>query len=111
MEANRYQAIKQYLSTSKYLRWIKTAGEKSKWQHKCDKIIVIEEQLFHKEKRGQPTLVVQQHQVAAILYMVHDHPTGRHRGLGSMSQKIRQMYYWETIFENCKQYVQMCRAC
>ena len=59
MEANQYQAIKQYLSTLEYPRWTKTAGEKSKQRHKCDKIVVIEGQLFHKEKREQPTLVVQ----------------------------------------------------
>ncbi len=72
---------------------------------------MIEGQLFHEEKKGQLILVVQRHQVAAILYMVHDHPTGGYRGPGSMSQKIRQMYYWKTIFEDCKRHVQMCRAC
>ena len=111
MEANQYQAIKQYLLTLEYPRWTKTAGEKTKWRHKCEKIIVIERQLFYKEKKGQLTLVVQQHQIAAILYIVHDHPIGGHRGPGSMSQKICQMYYWETIFENCKRHVQTCRAC
>ena len=42
---------------------------------------------------------------------VHDHPTGGHRGPGSISQKIRQMYYWETIFEDCKRHVQTYRTC
>src|SRR6266498_3845355 len=74
-------------------------------------MILIGGQIFHDEKKGQLTLVIQQHQVAAILYMVHDHLTGGHRGLGSMSQKIRQAYYWETIFEDCKRYMQTCRAC
>ncbi len=72
-----------------YPKWMKIAGEKSKWWQKIKKIILIEGQLFHEEKKGQPTLIVQEHQVAAILYMVYDHPTEGHRDPGNMSQKIR----------------------
>jgi len=43
--------------------------------------------------------------------MIYDNPIEGYRGPGSMSQKIRQMYYWKTIFEDCKRHVQMCRAC
>ncbi len=95
MEANQYQAIKHYLTTSEYLKWIKTEGEKSKWQHKTARMVVIKGQLFYHEKKRQPTLVVLQHQVVAILYMIHDHPTGGHRDPESMSQKICQAYYWK----------------
>ncbi len=52
MEVNQYQAIRHYLLTSEYPRWTKIAGKKSKWRHKCDKIIVIKGQLFHEEKKG-----------------------------------------------------------
>ncbi len=67
--------------------------------------MLIERQLFHEEKKGQPTLVVQKHQITAILYMVHDHPIGEHQDSGSMSQKICQAYYWETSYEDCKKHV------
>ncbi len=88
MKANQYQVIKHYISTLKYSKWMKTVGEKSKWWQKVKKLILIEGQLFHKEKKGQLTLVVQKYQVAIILYMIYDHPTGEYRGPGSMSQKI-----------------------
>jgi len=31
---------------------MKTAGKKSKWQQKVRKLILVEEQLFHEEKKG-----------------------------------------------------------
>ncbi len=111
MKANQYQMIKYYISISKYLKWIKIARKRSKWQQKVKKLILIEGQLFHEKKRYQPTLVVQKHQIAAILYIVYDHSTRGHRGPESMSQKIRQAYYWEMIYEDCKRYIQTCRVC
>ncbi len=64
---------------------MKIAEEKLKWWQKVKKLILMEGQLFHEEKKGQLILIVQKHQVIAILYIVHDHSMGRHRGSGSMS--------------------------
>ncbi len=89
MEANQYQAIKHYILISEYPKWMKTAREKSKQRQKVRKIILLEGQLFHEKKKDQPTLVIQKHQVTAILYMVYDHPIGGHRSLGNINQKIR----------------------
>jgi len=74
-------------------------------------MILIEGQLFHEKKKSQPILVVQKYQIAAILYMVYDYPIRGYRSSGSMSQKIRQAYYWKTVYEDCKKQVQTCRAC
>ncbi len=53
-------------------------------------------------------LVIQKYQIAAILYMAHDHSTGGHRDLESMSQKICQVYYWKTVYKNYKKHIQIC---
>ena len=78
MEVNQYQVIKNYILISDYSKWIKTAEEKSKWKQKVKKFILIERQLFHIKKKGQPTLVMQKHQIAAILYIVYNHPIGEY---------------------------------
>ncbi len=41
--------------------------------------------LKRKEKKVDFTLIVQKHQVQAIMYMMHDHPLGAHRGAGIMA--------------------------
>ncbi len=47
---------------------------------------MIEEGLLkHIEKKVDFTLVVQKHQVQAIMYMMHDHPLGAHRGADTMA--------------------------
>jgi len=85
MKANQYQVIKYYILSFEYSKAIKTVRKKLKCQQKDKKFILLEGQLFHEEKKGQPILVVQKHQVVTILYMVHDHLIGKHRGSGSMS--------------------------
>ncbi len=45
------------------------------------------------------------------MYIVYDHLTEGYRGPESMSQKIRQTYYWEMVYKDCKRYMQTCKAC
>ena len=45
------------------------------------------------------------------MYMMHDHPLGVHRGAGIMVQKIRERYYWETVYQDCKEYMKTCKEC
>ncbi len=45
------------------------------------------------------------------MYMMHDHPLGAHRGVGIMVQKIRERYYWETVYQDCKEHIKTCREC
>ena len=41
--------------------------------------------------------------------MMHNHPLGAHREAGTMTQKIRERYYWKMVYQNCKEYVKTCR--
>ena len=43
--------------------------------------------------------------------MMHDHPLGAYRGVGMMAQKIREWYYWKTVYQDCKEHVKTCRQC
>src|SRR6266498_228051 len=111
MEESKYLALVQYVINQIYPRWIKTKGEQSRWKTEASKFVVEEELLKHKEKKVDFTLVVQKHQVQAIIYMMHDHLLGAYRGVGIMAQKIRKRYYWKTVYQDCKEYVKTCREC
>src|SRR6266508_2364766 len=111
MEESKYSAIVQYVTNQTYPRWIKTKGEQSRWKTEASKFIVENGLLRHREKKVDFTLVIQKHQVKAIMYMTHDHPLGAHRGAGTMAQKIRERYYWEIVYQDCKEYVKTCREC
>ena len=43
--------------------------------------------------------------------MMHEYPLEAHKGARTMSQKIRRQYYWDTVYQDCKNYVKTCRAC
>ena len=111
MKESKYLAIVQYVTNQTYPKWIKTKGEQSRWKTEALKFIIEEGLLKHKEKKVDATLVIQKHQVQAIMYMMHDHLLGAYRGAGTMAQKIRERYYWKTVYQDCKEYVKTCREC
>jgi len=43
--------------------------------------------------------------------MMHDYPLGAHRGAGTIAQKIRERYYWKTVYQDCKEHVKTYREC
>ena len=61
-----------------------------RWKTEATKFVIEEGLLKHIEKKVDFTLVIQKHQVQAIMYMMHDHPLGAHRGADTMAQKIRE---------------------
>ena len=81
------------MTNQTYPRWIKTKGKQSQWKTEALKFIVEEGLLKHIEKKVDFTLVVQKHQVQAIMYMMYDHSLGAHRGADIITQKIREKYY------------------
>ncbi len=111
MEESKYLVLVQYVINQTYSKWIKTKEEQSRWKTKVSKFVIEEGLLKHKKKKVDCTLVIQKHQVQAIMYMIHDHPLGAYRGVGIIVQKIRERYYWETVYQDCKEHVKTCREC
>ncbi len=93
MEESKYLVLVQYVINQTYPKWIKTKREQLWWKTEALKFVVEEGLLKHREKKVDFTLVVQKHQIQAIMYMIHDHPLGAHRRAGTIAQKIRERYY------------------
>jgi hypothetical protein len=72
-------------------------------------------QLYKKDRRrktrNQLLRVIQKHEIEAILYLMHNHPTGAHLGIDKTFEKIRDQYYWPQMFENIKDYIRSCDQC
>ncbi len=43
--------------------------------------------------------------------MMHNYPLKTHRGAGIMVQKIKKKYYWETVYQDCKEHVKTYKEC
>ena len=46
-----------------------------------------------------------------LILMIYNHPLETHRGAGTIVQKIRERYYWETVYQDCKEHEKTCREC
>ena len=42
---------------------------------------------------------------------MHDHPLGAHKRAGTIAQKIRERYYWEIVYQDCKEYMKTYKEC
>ncbi len=111
MEESKYLVLVKYVTNQTYSKQIKTKGKQLYWRTEALKFIVEEGLLKYVKKKVDSTLVVQKHQVQAIMYMMHDYPLRAHRGAGTMTQKIRKRYYWETVYQDCKEYMKTYREC
>ena len=45
------------------------------------------------------------------MYMMHNYSLEAYRGAGIMMQKIREKYFWKTVYQDCKEYVKTYRKC
>ncbi len=43
--------------------------------------------------------------------MMHDYPLGVYKGVEIMVQKIRERYYWETVYQDYKEHMKTCKEC
>jgi hypothetical protein len=56
-------------------------------------------------------LVVPFEERREILYKCHDDPTAGHFGVAKTHSKIASLYYWPTLFQDVKDYVDSCEIC
>ena len=85
MKESKYLALVQYVTNQTYPKWIKTKEEQSRWKTEASKFVIENGLLKHREKKVDFTLVVQKHQVQAIMYIMHDYSLGAHRGVGTIA--------------------------
>ena len=43
--------------------------------------------------------------------MMHNHLLRAYKEVGTMVQKIRERYYWETVYQDYKEHMKTCKEC
>ena len=108
MDNKTYKEIYQYLSELTYPLDASNL-EKSRIQKECNNYFIKDEQLYRRNKE-KAQRVVKNNQKHMILYALHDEQ-GTHLGIGSTYNKIKERYYWPTMYEDIKSYIQTCDIC
>ena len=64
-----------------------------------------------RESGARFAIVVPNSMRAQVLHRSHDVPTAGHQGVPRTFNRIRMHYYWRTMFEDVKKYVDSCTVC
>ena len=114
MEPEHYQNLKIFLETAEYPSNLPPT-QKEQLKRKSKYFCIKNNQLYKRNQKKQTTKkllkVVQKHEVEAILYLMHNHPTGAHFGTDKMFDKIKRQYFWPQMFEHIRNYVKTCDSC
>src|SRR5690242_11000429 len=108
MDDKLYQEIYQYLSELTFPSDAINL-DKSRIQKECKNYFIQNEQLYRRNK-NQAQRVIKQNQKDVILYALHDEQ-GTHLGIESTYNKIKERYFWPTMYEDIKNYIKTCDIC
>ena len=76
-----------------------------------NRLVVIDSILCRKNKRGQPRVVVPDSKRITVLKLYHLLPGALHEGVGKMTQRISQKFYWFNLHRDVALFVFDCDLC
>jgi Integrase zinc binding domain len=88
-----------------------TNEQRRQLRQQANHYIVQDNILFKRNKNGDPLRVITKENVAKILYNMHNVPNAGHFGIQATIEKTRQRYFWPTMGEDIRNYVESCDAC
>jgi hypothetical protein len=112
MDLEVYYNFINYLLYHKYPTQF-TTNNKQKLARQSAQYLVEQGQLFKKNKLNfeQPLRVITLLDREQILYDLHTSPLGKYFGLKKTIEKARERYYWPTMGNDVKRYIESCDSC
>src|ERR1041384_3460121 len=108
MDNKLYNQLYQYLSSLQFDLDISNT-EESRIQKEA-KHYFIENNKLYRRNQNKHQRVIKSDQKHLILYTLHDEQ-GVHLGISSIYNKIKERYYWPTMYNDIKNYIQTCDIC
>ena len=108
MDNKLYNQLYQYLSSLQFDLDISNT-EKSRIQKEA-KHYFIENNKLYRRNQNKHQRVIKSDQKHLILYTLHDEQ-GVYSGISSTYNKIKERYYWPTMYNDIKNYIQTCDIC
>src|SRR6266480_5666203 len=112
MNLDHYQNLLEYLETDEFPLDL-TDFEKQTLIKQSRFYEVRNRMLYKKNQKNQdrPIRVIRWTKVEPILYMMHKVSTAKHLGIDAMYYKIADLYYWDQMYKDIKNYVQAFEVC
>ena len=65
----------------------------------------------NRKNRDRSIRVIRWTEVEPILYMMHKVSTAGYLGIDAIYYKIADLYYWDQMYKDIRNYVQACEVC
>jgi hypothetical protein len=88
-----------------------TDEQRRKLRQQANHYIVQDNILYKRNKNGDPLRVITKENLTKILYNMHNVPNAGHFGIKATMDKTRQRYFWPTMGEDIRKYIETCDTC
>ena len=112
MENQHYLNLYNYLERKEFPQNF-SPQQQTKLEKQAKNFQIKNKFLYKTNKNNSEKLlrVIQQPELPALLYMMHNDPTAGHFAVDAMVNKIKSRYYWPQYYEDIRRYVAACDAC
>ena len=112
MNLDHFQNLLEYLETDEFP--LDLTDFEKRTLIKQSRFYEVRNRMLYKKNRknrDRPIRVIRWTEVEPILYMMHKIPTAGHLGIDAMYYKIADLYYWDQMYKDIRNYVQACEVC
>ena len=72
---------------------------------------IVENGILYKRYKDRKLLVVPETKLNKVLEAIHDHPMAGHMGIENTFNRVKENYYWKTMWKDIEHYVKSCDTC
>jgi len=109
MNRELYWALTQYLSTFKVPE--NTTQTVKRETEKIASGYLLDNGILYKKHKGKKLLVIPEQKLNQILKATHDHPLAGHAGINNTISRLKEKYYWKTMYKDINNYIKTCDIC
>ena len=110
MDIDTYNQLTEYLISHTFSQNL-TIEQQRQLRQQANHYIVQDNILYKRNKNGNPLRVITKDNLEKILYNMHNVPNAGHFGVKATIDKIRQRYFWPTMGEDVRKYIETCDTC
>jgi hypothetical protein len=110
MDIDTYNQLTEYLINHTFPP-NGTNEQRRKLRQQANHYIVQDNILYKRNKEGDPLRVITKENLMKILYNMHNVPNAGHFGIKATIDKTRQRYFWPTMGEDIRNYIETCDIC
>jgi hypothetical protein len=110
MDEDTYNRLTEYLINHTFPP-NGTTEQRRQLRQQANHYIVQDNVLYKRNKDGNPLRVITKENLTKILYNMHNAPNAGHFGIQATMGKTRQRYFWPTMGEDIRKYIETCDTC